>query len=124
MMVAPSQLVEAIADVVEVNTEQASVQGVISPEQIENLPINGRNFLDLAQLEPGVGFFNVMNFTNYDSPKNTLSGVLSFANQNPIVGTATGTPGQQPANLRDGTGSGVFGLGSPRVIEFTLKLNF
>jgi len=39
---------------VTVNTEQASVQGVLSKDQIENLPVNGRNFLDLAQLEPGV----------------------------------------------------------------------
>src|SRR5271168_228 len=39
---------------VAVNTEQATVQGVLSKEQIENLPVNGRNFLDLAQLEPGV----------------------------------------------------------------------
>ncbi len=37
-----------------VNTEQATVQGVLNKEQIENLPANGRNFLDLAQLEPGV----------------------------------------------------------------------
>ena len=37
-----------------VNTEQPTVQGVLSEQQIENLPINGRNFLDLAQLEPGV----------------------------------------------------------------------
>jgi hypothetical protein len=39
---------------VTVNTEQASVQGVLNKDQIENLPVNGRNFLDLAQLEPGV----------------------------------------------------------------------
>jgi hypothetical protein len=39
---------------VAVNTEQPSVQGVLNKEQIENLPVNGRNFLDLAQLEPGV----------------------------------------------------------------------
>jgi len=39
---------------VAVNTEQASVQGVLNKDQIENLPVNGRNFLDLAQLEPGV----------------------------------------------------------------------
>ncbi|HXW17664.1 MAG TPA: carboxypeptidase-like regulatory domain-containing protein, partial [Candidatus Acidoferrales bacterium] len=37
-----------------VNTEQPSVQGVLTKDQIENLPVNGRNFLDLAQLEPGV----------------------------------------------------------------------
>lgn len=30
------------------------MQGVLTKDQIENLPVNGRNFLDLAQLEPGV----------------------------------------------------------------------
>ena len=39
---------------VTVNTEQATVQGVLTAEQIDKLPINGRNFLDVAQLEPGV----------------------------------------------------------------------
>ncbi len=42
------------AGAVQVNTEQAGVQNVITAQQIESLPINGRNFLDLAQLEPGV----------------------------------------------------------------------
>ena len=49
-----SQIVEVQGSTVQVNTEQATVQGVLSAEQIENLPVNGRNFLDLAQLEPGV----------------------------------------------------------------------
>ena len=38
-----------------VNTEQPTVQGVLSEQQIENLPVNGRDFLDLAQLEPHRG---------------------------------------------------------------------
>jgi hypothetical protein len=48
------ELVEVQGSAQQVNTEQATVQGVLNSEQIENLPINGRNFLDLAQLEPGV----------------------------------------------------------------------
>lgn len=47
-------VVEVTGEAVSVNTEQPSVQGVLTKQQIENLPINGRNFLDLAQLEPGV----------------------------------------------------------------------
>src|ERR1700683_4818224 len=51
---AANTVVTVAEQTVAVNTEQASVQGVLSKEQIENLPVNGRNFLDLAQLEPGV----------------------------------------------------------------------
>jgi Carboxypeptidase regulatory-like domain len=47
-------VVEVAEQAVAVNTEQATLQGVLNKEQIENLPVNGRNFLDLAQLEPGV----------------------------------------------------------------------
>jgi hypothetical protein len=77
-----------------------------------------------VELQPGIGIYNLFNFVNFDPPKNTLSGVLSLAGTPSVVGTANGTPGEQPANLRVGLGSGVFGLGSPRVIEFTLKLMF
>src|SRR5260370_15373287 len=37
-----------------VNTQQAIVQDVLTADQIEDLPVNGRNFLDLASLDPGV----------------------------------------------------------------------
>jgi hypothetical protein len=37
-----------------VNIEQPTVQSVVSGERMEKLPVNGRNFLDLAQIEPGV----------------------------------------------------------------------
>jgi hypothetical protein len=77
-----------------------------------------------VELQPGVSFFNVMNFANFDAPKNTLSGVLSTAGESPLAGTVNGTSGQQPNNLRVGLGSGVFGLGAPRVLEFALKITF
>ena len=57
-----SQIIEVQASTVAVNTEQAEVQGVLNSEQIANLPVNGRNFLDLAQLEPGVQIQDGQNF--------------------------------------------------------------
>jgi len=57
-----SETVEVQGSSVAVNTEQAEVQGVLSAAQIENLPVNGRNFLDLAQLEPGVQIQDGQNF--------------------------------------------------------------
>jgi hypothetical protein len=49
-----SETVEVNTGALQVNTEQAGVSDVITQEQIKSLPVNGRNFLDLAQVEPGV----------------------------------------------------------------------
>ena len=49
-----SETVEVTAGELQVNTEQAGVSDVLTNEQIRSLPINGRNFLDIAQIEPGV----------------------------------------------------------------------
>ncbi len=49
-----AQVVTVDASGVQINSEQSNVGSVITPQQIENLPVQGRNFLDLAQLEPGV----------------------------------------------------------------------
>lgn len=38
----------------QVNVDQPSVQSVLKASQIEDLPLNGRNFFDLAQFVPGV----------------------------------------------------------------------
>ncbi len=54
LRIGAEEVVEVQDIELQVNTEQATVQGVLNAEQIENLPVNGRNFLDLAQLEPGV----------------------------------------------------------------------
>ncbi len=61
-----SQVVEVTTTAVAVNPDQAMVQGVLTAAQIDTLPINGRNFLDLAQLEPGV---QIQDGTNFDPTK-------------------------------------------------------
>lgn len=76
-------------------------------------------FREHVEVEPGISFYNVMNFANFNGPVSPLSGVLSET-----PGTINGTPGEQPASNRLGLGSGVFALGSPRALEFTLKLSF
>lgn len=49
-----SETIEVNAGEIQINTDQAGVSGVVSREQIDSLPINGRNILDVAQIQPGV----------------------------------------------------------------------
>jgi len=72
-----------------------------------------------VEVQPGVSLFNLMNFANFDGANNPLSGALTGT-----PGSVNGTAGRQPDSNRLGLGSGVFALGSPRVIEFSLKMSF
>lgn len=65
-------VVEVQASAVAVNTSQAIVQDVITATQIEELPVDGRNFLDLASLEPGV---QVQDGSTFDPTKNGFSSI-------------------------------------------------
>jgi hypothetical protein len=44
-----------------VNTTGFTIAGNVGRFQIENLPLNGRNFLELARLEPGISVVSVAN---------------------------------------------------------------
>jgi hypothetical protein len=76
-------------------------------------------FRERVELRPGVTFFNVLNFANFDGPAAPFSTILDGT-----PGSPNGTTNPQPANLRLGLGSGVNALGAPRAIEFELKLKF
>ncbi|HEV2732966.1 MAG TPA: TonB-dependent receptor, partial [Terriglobales bacterium] len=47
------QMVEVTGAELAVNTTQSEVQGVVTSAEMESLPLNGRNFLELAFLIPG-----------------------------------------------------------------------
>ncbi len=52
------ETVEVNAGVPLLQTENATIAGVVGQERIESLPINGRRFDDLAVLTPGVSVYN------------------------------------------------------------------
>src|SRR5215475_454891 len=51
---ASAETVVITSAVGQVNASDYKIDGVITRERIENLPLNGRSFLSLASLEPGV----------------------------------------------------------------------
>jgi hypothetical protein len=67
-----STMVEVQANAVAVDAQQTQIAGILTQEQITNLPVNGRNFLDLAQLQPGV---QIQDGTNFDPTKNGFESI-------------------------------------------------
>jgi len=76
-------------------------------------------FKERYTIEPNVAFYNVLNFANFNLPPNTLSGVLDGSQ-----GSLNGTTYAQNDITRVGNGTGVYGVGAPRQIEFGLRFTF
>src|SRR5262247_1584956 len=63
----------SVADAaVAVELQEASVGGVVNTRQIEQLPLNGRNYLELARLQPGV---EIQEGRAFDPTKSRYTGV-------------------------------------------------
>jgi hypothetical protein len=57
-----TETVEVTTGVLTVNTDQIGVAGIVTREQIDSIPVNGRNILDIAQIQPGVILEDGQNF--------------------------------------------------------------
>jgi len=51
---AKGEVVDVVAEAPTINKESYKIDGVITRQKVDALPLNGRNFLQLALLEPGV----------------------------------------------------------------------
>jgi hypothetical protein len=80
-------------------------------------------FNERLTITPSVGITNLFNFANFDVPLSILSGGLSGA-----AGAINGQPNDHTPSTgrqdRVQPGTGVFGLGSPRAIEWGMKFDF
>jgi hypothetical protein len=72
-----------------------------------------------VSLQPSVGLYNLFNFANFDLPGTAITGLLTGA-----AGQINGTTPSSHNVDRVGVGTGVYSLGSPRQLEFGLRLTF
>jgi hypothetical protein len=106
---------------------QLAPQGVIGQSWLRTFDLGlnwGYKIKDRVELRPGVTFYNVFNFSNFDGPAVPFSSVLDGSVGSPNGTTNALLHGVDGNSLRLGLGSGVNALGAPRVVEFELKLNF
>jgi hypothetical protein len=76
-------------------------------------------FKERVTIKPQVSFYNLPNFVNFDLPQSMMSGLLTGG-----TGSINGTNYNGHFVNRVGVGTGVYTLGSPRQIEFGMKVNF
>lgn len=84
-----NEVVNITADTVQIETQSGTVGEVVSGEQVRELPLNGRSFVQLTQLQPGVSAAN-----NFDSKSKGLFGGVDFS--------VNGNSGQANLFLTDG----------------------
>ena len=82
-----------------VDTQSAAMSAVVTEKTIEQLPLNGRNYIDLATLQPGVTNFNEKDSTSSSNRGTKLningmsfrsnSYLIDGANMRGYAGTAT-----------------------------------
>jgi hypothetical protein len=116
-----------------INTENAELSTTVSQKQINDLPLNGRNPVQLASLQAGVasntttrsaningmrGSFNNITWDGINIQENYLRGAGNsslFAQAGPsVVGVAEFTITTQNAGAADGTGAAQVKLVTPR----------
>lgn len=69
-----SEVVNITADAVQIETQTGTVGEIVTGEQVRELPLNGRSFVQLTQLQPGVAAAN-----NLDSKSKGLFGGVDFS---------------------------------------------
>jgi Carboxypeptidase regulatory-like domain len=76
-----TEQIEVAANAIQVETGTAALGEVIDGEQVSQLPLNGRSFVNLTQLAPGVSGAN-----NFDTKNKGLKGGVDFSvNGNPTT---------------------------------------
>ncbi len=76
-----SETVEVSASAIQVETESGALGTIVDGTQVKELPLNGRSFVELTQLGPGVSGAN-----NFDSKNKGLQGGVDFSvNGNPTT---------------------------------------
>lgn len=84
-----NEVVNVTAEAVQIESQSGTVGEIVNGEQVRELPLNGRSFVQLTQLQPGVSAAN-----NLDSKQKGLFGGVDFS--------VNGNSGQSNLFLTDG----------------------
>ena len=120
-----TQQVEVVSDAALVNTTSSSLGGLVNETSVSELPLNGRNFMDLSLLQPGVTQqINLAPSAGTGGPRFSSNGAPIFSNNflldgAPMVNIFGGSPGSAA-----GTTLGIDGIREYKVITNTFSAEY
>jgi carboxypeptidase family protein/TonB-dependent receptor-like protein len=122
---AVTQTVEVAGEASVVETTNATVSGLVSQDQIRDLPLNGRSFADLALLSPGVLYNRTTGFSASDGFGQRLSvnGSRADANLYLIDGTVANNTSASTSTVT-GLSLGVEGIREFRVLTHNFSAEY
>lgn len=113
-----SETVTVVSEAPVINTDTSEVGEAITPRQVSDLPLNGRNFTDLALLTPGVyrrpaeddqGEGLATAGTRTDATNFILDGVVNRSDRNASVGVNTSVDSIREFKVNTSTYSAEYG---------------
>jgi outer membrane receptor protein involved in Fe transport len=113
-----SEAITVVAETPVLNTDTSDKGEVITPRQVQELPLNGRDFTDLALLTPGVyrrpaeddqGEGLAVNGTRTDATNFILDGVVNRSDRNGSVGVNTSVDSIREFKVETSTFSAEYG---------------
>ena len=113
---AMTQKVEVTGEAAAINTTSATIQGLVTGEQIRELPLNGRSYNDLALLEPGVIYGVLAKTSSSDGfgARMSVNGARANNNTFLIDGTVINDTSQTAGTVNEDS------LGVEGIREFTV----
>lgn len=124
------EIVTVAAEAPALNSETSSKGEVITPRQVQDLPLNGRNFTDLALLTPGVyrrpsdddqGEGLATSGTRTDASNFILDGINNRSDRNANVGVTTSVDSIREFKVETSTFSAEFGRTAGAQINVVTK---
>ncbi len=117
-----TQEVTVTGEAPQINTQTSALSGLVDDQRVAELPLNGRNFVDLALLQPGIT--NDTNFSNSNATTNGAGvwGVIYSSNGAPVRSNTATLDGALMNNFHGNVGGatgatlGVDGIKEFRVI--------
>ena len=125
-----SEQVTVMADPAVINTETSPKGEVITPRQVQDLPLNGRDFTDLARLVPGVyprpadddqGEGLATAGTRTDATNFILDGVINKSDRNGSVGVNTSIESIREFKVETSSYSAEYGRGAGAQVNVVSK---